>query len=108
MKQTTFNIRTDDGTEEKTGYRFIYPDYRDYEFAVHQQDNSINSEKRWIVTELSTGLAIGGNNWQKGKTRKAAISEAKEILDRVGKAALDKRVAETISQHYAIVSGRAN
>jgi len=106
MKRINFNVRSDNGLTKKTGYRFLYPDYRDYEFAVHREGNAINSEKRWIVTELSTGLSIGGNNWQRGKTRKAAIIETKEILDRVGKIALDNRVAETIEQYQK--SGKAN
>jgi len=110
MKKSNFNIRTNAGDlVEKTGYCFTYPDfYPDYEFAVYQTGNSINSDKRWIVIELSTGLGIGGNNWQRGKTRKAAIQETKEILDRIGKEAFVARVARVIENQTVVISGRAN
>lgn len=108
MKKSTFNIRTNEGgLVEKTGYRFTYPDYPGYEFAVHQEGNCINSDKHWIVTELSTGLGFC-SNWRKGKTRKVAIQQAKEILKKVGKTALRDYIAGTINRHHAVISGRAN
>ncbi len=85
MKKIKFNIRTEKGLVEKTGYEVIYNEpFSAYRFAVRKVYNSINSDTRWVVTELSTGLAIGGNIRQHGQTRTNAIREGREILGIVG------------------------
>lgn len=109
MKQLKFNSRSGNGNLiERTGYCFTYPDLPEYKFALYRAHCSFNSNKRWVVIELSTGLGIGGNSWTGGQTRKIAIQEAKEILDRVGKEALKQRVTEVIDSHSTMTSGRAN
>lgn len=107
MRKAQFDTRSDDGTvKTRTGYLFDWSDIPGYHFAIYRASNNINSSKRWIVIELSTGLAIGGNNWQNGQTRKQAIIEAKEILLRVGKIGLDNRIQEVINGRA--VSGKLN
>ena len=109
MKRLTFNIRTSDGLIEKTGYAVEYDShYSTYKFAVHQISNSINSSKRWIVTELSTGLSLGGDNWQRGQTRYKAIREARDMLDIVGFDKFKQRIVEVIDMNAAVISGTAN
>ena len=107
MKKAQFDTRlSDQTTTTRNGYLFDYPDYPNYHFATYLASNNINSSKRWIVVELSSGLAIGGNNWQQGQTRKSAIQEAKEILTRVGKIGFINRVQQIIDSKA--VSGKLN
>ena len=107
MKKIEFDTRSEDGSiPHRKGYFALLPGYERYLFGIYRASNIINSATRWIIVELSTGLAVGGNNWQKGQTRTKAIEEAKEILDRVGKLSLDKHIQENLDKQT--ISGKLN
>lgn len=107
MKRLVFNTRTEAGDlVEQKGYAFELRRYAPLQFALYKSKCPINSNIRWVVVELSSGFAVGGNRWDRGQTQKAAIAEAVEILDRYGKAEVMAHVDTALKKHA--ISGRAN
>jgi len=75
MKRVTFKARTEDGVYETDGYLFTYAGLR----LVVKRHNHLT--EFWNVLEYSTGRGIPGII---GRTRKEAVVEAKQRLDRYG------------------------
>ena len=97
MKRATFNIRqTTGGLKQKQGYIFNLPYPKRVLFAVAKEGNDINSSIRWVVSELSTGLAIAFGKWD--GTRKAAVAKAIERLRQVGAKSLKQQIDIAITE----------
>jgi len=77
MKRVTFKARTEDGVYETDGYLFTYAGLR----LVVKRHSNPSLTKYWHVLEYSTGRGIPGTI---GETRKEAMAEAKQRLDRYG------------------------
>lgn len=83
MKKITFNIRTNEGKlERRQGYAVELPEYPDLKLAVCKHNAVIAGgyEKvYWSVDELQTG-----GRWLLADTRKAAVQEVKDYIEKRG------------------------
>jgi len=102
MKRAIFNIRQMSGKLlQKHGYVFCLSYPKRVLFAIAKEENEINSSVRWVVSEMSTGLAVAFGKWD--DTRKATITKAPTALRKIGAKALFLQIKETIQKH-----GKAN
>ena len=98
MKRTTFNIRQTTGKLlQRQGYTFRLPYPKRALFAIAKEGNVINSSKRWVVTEMTSGLAVAFGKWD--GTRKDAITRAKVNLRRYGARNMKCYAKESIAEH---------
>lgn len=102
MKRTTFNIRQVSGELlAKQGYIFRLPYPKRALFAVAKEGNTINSSLRWVVSEMSSGLAVAFGKWD--GTRKAAMAQAAKNVRDYGAKNMKREADEAIAEE-----GRAN
>ena len=102
MKRTTFNIRRTTGKLlQKQGYTFQLPYPKRALFAVAKEGNIINSSLRWVVTEMSSGLAVAFGKWD--GTRKETIARAEVNLRQYGAREMYRYAKESIAEY-----GKAN
>ena len=102
MTRSTFNIRQTTGKLlQKQGYTFQLPYPKRALFAIAKEGNVINSSKRWVVTEMSSGLAVAFGKWD--GTRKEAIARAEINLRKYGAREMKRYAKESIVEH-----GKAN
>lgn len=106
MKRLNYNGRTETGELlPHNGYDVTdIVNISSLRFGVHKEGNNINSSKRWVVTELSSGFAICAGDWD--KPRIDALQKAQEIIEKYGKAEVHLRVSNAVNSWA--VSGLAN
>ena len=76
MKKTPFTVRCENSLKEVLGYVISQDGVC---VGIDQRKSPINSDKRWYVTELSTGMRLPF----KYRTRKDAIDGFKALLPKI-------------------------
>ncbi len=98
MKKTILNIRQTTGKlKQKQGYVFHLSYPKQPLFVIAKEGNNINSSIRWVVSEMTSGLAIAFGQW--GGTRKQTIVEAETILRKIGARKLQRQAKEAVKEH---------
>ena len=99
-----FQMHTQSGYVEATGFRVDIPDHAYAEFIVHPQyqknkkgQDRWNSEW-WQVSDSQTGLALPQSA---GETRYEAVEKARATLEKVGEAQYTETVANLLAEREA-------
>ncbi len=79
--------------------RVVIPGYEQYTFFAHRAliEGDVWQDKYWRITEATTGQLCGGNS---SNTIKQCIERTKQILDRVGKEALEQCINGAAKSPY--------
>ena len=99
MKKAEFKINTKTGEYSVNGYvgkvEFVAPEnkYFTLYFGINKNLSRYASDRRWIVTELSTGMALSH-----GRTQKEAIECSCRGIRGIGVSEFFERVEETVAK----------
>ena len=97
MKKAEFNINTKDSVRSVNGYvgkvEFIVPENNHFTlfFGINKNPSRYALDRRWIVTELSTGMSLSY-----GRTQKEAIECSCRVIRRNGVPDFFESVEETV------------